>query len=146
MLQRLHHVPLLTFHKCVQKQIAPVGAGGEDDPHHDAPLFPDLIKGLVLFDGEVFVVGLFQLRERGLGQIKNLPNQLVPQLWFHALDKVCHWGGPARGFVNFDVIHMLTLSYIVSVSRFKWAKKPSANSSANAGLPLIHQTGSGSVR
>ena len=102
MLQRLFRVPLLALHKGVQEQIIPVGAGGEDDPHHHPALFPEFVEALVLLNGEMLVVGLLQLREGCPGQIKNLPDQLVPQLGLQPLDEVRRLSRAVRGLVNLD--------------------------------------------
>ena len=119
MLQRFFGVTLLALHKGVQEQIVPVGTGGEDDPHHHPALLPELIEALILFNGEVLVVGLFQFRKGRLGEIKNLPDQLIPQLGLQPLDELRRLGGTIRGLVNFDTIHVLILRYVFSARRFK---------------------------
>lgn len=53
---------------------------GENDTHHYPSLLPELVEALVLFDGEVLIVGFLQLREGRLGEVQKLPDQLVPLL------------------------------------------------------------------
>ena len=61
-------------------------------------------------------------------------------------DAMAVFGGIFAGQF-FDVFHVHhPLVYVFSDSRPRWDRKSSANSSAKAGLPLIHQTGSGRAR
>jgi len=56
-LQRLFRVPPLAFHEGVEEQVAPIGAGGEDDPDR----YVKLVFVLAAVDGEAHLKALMQL-------------------------------------------------------------------------------------
>lgn len=91
-------------------------------------------------------MGFLQSGGRRAGQAENLPDQLFPQLRLQALNERFNLGNAAGRLIHFDVVYGSHSSHLSWSNCFKRAIRLSTNSSAAAGFPLIHQTGSGSVR